>query len=305
MRKEFVDAALEIALKDERTVFISGDLGFMALEALRDSLGERFVNCGVAEQNMIAIAAGLAAKGFKPIAYSIAPFATLRPYEQIRNDIALHNLPVILVGNGGGYGYGIMGATHHALEDIGVIRALPNFSVLVPAFRADVSLCVSQAFKSNGPSYIRLGKAVDRKTEPQTPPNFQKIEQILRGKRVTVVTIGPIIENVLKCTDDLPAGSVDLFNLRQLPLQEIPSELKESVSRTNALVVVEEHVKAGGVGELLAHLFMEAGIKLDLFRSFCALGYPSGRYGSQSWHQHESGLSPERLTKAFLSLPLG
>jgi transketolase len=303
MRKEFVDAALEIALKDEKVVFISGDLGFMALESLRDSLGERFINCGVAEQNMISIAAGFAAKGFKPIAYSIAPFATLRPYEQIRNDIALHNLPVVLVGNGGGYGYGIMGATHHALEDIGVMRALPNFSILVPAFTSDVSLCVGEAFNSERPSYLRLGKAVERKDEWSPPRSFKGIDHVLKGDGVTVVTIGPIIENVIKCLDNLPANHLDLYSLKSLPLQDIPSELKESITRTQSLVVVEEHMKAGGLGELLAHLFMEAGVRLKCFKSFCALGYPSGRYGSQSWHQHESGLSSERLKEEFLALP--
>src|SRR5512132_1728928 len=101
-------------------VFVSGDLGYMALEKVIETYGERFINVGVSEQNMISVAAGLAYEGFIPWVYSIAPFAILRPYEQIRNDVCLHNLPVKIVGNGGGYGYGIMGATHHTLEDIAV-----------------------------------------------------------------------------------------------------------------------------------------------------------------------------------------
>ena len=105
-------------------VFLTGDLGFKALEPLRDALGSRFINAGVAEQNMVSVAAGLAAPDLRPWVYSIAPFIYARPFEQIRNDVCLHALPVVFVGNGGGYGYGVMGSTHHALEDYGILLSL-------------------------------------------------------------------------------------------------------------------------------------------------------------------------------------
>ena len=116
MRRRFSDAIVALA-GDPTLAFLTGDLGFMALEPVRDALGTRFLNAGVAEQNMISVAAGLARTGLRPWAYSIAPFLYARPFEQVRNDVCLHRLPVRLVGNGGGYGYGVMGATHHALED--------------------------------------------------------------------------------------------------------------------------------------------------------------------------------------------
>jgi transketolase len=125
MRKEFAEAVIQLAQTNDKIVFLTGDLGFMALEGVKDVLGERFINAGVAEQNMASMAASLAYEGFIPIIYSISPFITLRPYEQLRNDICLHNLPVKVVANGGGYGYGIMGATHHNIEDIGSMRLLP------------------------------------------------------------------------------------------------------------------------------------------------------------------------------------
>ena len=127
-------------------VFLTGDLGFKALEPLRERLGARFINAGVAEQNMVSVAAGLARSGLRPWVYSIAPFVYARPFEQIRNDVCLHRLPVVLVGNGGGYGYGVMGATHHALEDYGALLCLPHLRAYVPAFDEDLRAMVERLF---------------------------------------------------------------------------------------------------------------------------------------------------------------
>src|SRR5947209_5288777 len=138
-------------------VFLTGDLGFRALEPLRHTLATRFINAGVAEQNMVSVAAGLAKMGLRPWVYSIAPFLYARPFEQIRNDVCLHNLPVILVGNGGGYGYGVMGSTHHALEDYGALLTLPNLRVFVPAFDGDVASMIPLLMRSDRPVYFRLG----------------------------------------------------------------------------------------------------------------------------------------------------
>src|SRR5215469_18103975 len=138
MRDAFCRAMTNHASRPD-FVFLTGDLGFKALEPLRAALGKRFINAGVAEQNMVCIAAGLAKTGVRAWAYSIAPFIYARPFEQIRNDVALPGLPVTLVGNGGGYGYGVMGSTHHALEDYGVLLTLPNMRAFIPAFDSDVT----------------------------------------------------------------------------------------------------------------------------------------------------------------------
>ena len=134
MRQAFCNGLVQQAGLPE-FVFLTGDLGFKALEPLRDALGPRFINAGISEQNMVSVAAGLARSGLRPWTYSIAPFLYARPFEQIRNDVCLHDLPVILVGNGGGYGYGVMGSSHHALEDYGCLLTLPHMRAFVPAFR--------------------------------------------------------------------------------------------------------------------------------------------------------------------------
>ena len=137
MRDELCKSLVKIS-SNKNMIFLTGDLGYSALEPLKNKLKERFINAGVAEQNMIGVAAGLASEGMDTWVYSIAPFCYARPFEQIRNDIAFHNLPVKLLGNGGGYGYGVMGPTHHAIEDYGVLLTLPNFTIYLPCFNEDI-----------------------------------------------------------------------------------------------------------------------------------------------------------------------
>src|SRR5438046_9869692 len=150
MRDVFCKALVRLAARQE-FVFLTGDLGYRALEPLREVMGQRFINAGVAEQNMISVAAGMARDGLRPWVYSIAPFMYARPFEQIRNDVCLHNLPVMLVGNGGGYAYGVMGATHHALEDYGTLLCLPYMHAFVPAFSADLAPLVRKLQAFNHP----------------------------------------------------------------------------------------------------------------------------------------------------------
>src|SRR3954469_11474234 len=161
MRAEFARAMLALLEQRRDLVFVTGDLGYMALEGVAEAYGERFINAGVAEQNAVSLAAGLARAGHQPWVYSAAVFAVLRPYEQIRNDVCLHQLPVKLVGNGGGYAYGIMGATHHALEDVGALRALPNLRIYLPLVAADVPRAVSTMADDPLPNYLRLGLSAE------------------------------------------------------------------------------------------------------------------------------------------------
>ena len=155
MRQAFCNGLVQRAGLPE-FVFLTGDLGFKALEPLRDALGSRFINAGVSEQNMVSVAAGLARSGLRPWTYSIAPFLYARPFEQIRNDVCLHDLPVILVGNGGGYGYGVMGSSHHALEDYGCLLTLPNMRAFVPAFDSDLSMMIPALMQCNGSGLFAL-----------------------------------------------------------------------------------------------------------------------------------------------------
>ena len=203
-------------------MFLTGDLGYKALEPLRDSLGERFINAGVAEQNMVSVAAGLARNGLRPWAYSIAPFLFARPFEQVRNDVCLHKLPVVLVGNGGGYGYGVMGATHHALEDYGVLLALPNLRAYVPAFDGDLIAMIGLLMESDHPAYLRLG--LSEQPAGSTVPSYAPWRRLVQGHHWVVLVVGPLAggiwSEVLRLDEsDRPA----LWLLTELPRGRSPT----------------------------------------------------------------------------------
>lgn len=293
MRVEFARAIVELAKEREDLIFLSGDLGFMALEEVQACLGSRFVNTGVAEQNMVSVAAGLAASGYVPIVYSIAPFATMRPYEQIRINACLHNLPVKIVGNGGGYGYGIMGSTHHALEDVAIMRVLPHMRVYTPAFGHDVAKVVRKMLDQPGPSYLRLGKSVASYGESVATTPWAGFQRVSRGNSLVVVGMGPVIENVLALLPELPPNTIDLWSVGEFPICELPDEFASAVERTRRIMTIEEHYCSGGLAENMAfHLVNFKNLK---FTPLFANGYESGSYGSQKWHQEENGLAGIKL----------
>ena len=298
MRAEFVQAVLEAAEREPELIFLSGDLGFMALEPVRARLGERFVNAGVSEQNMVSVAAGLAHRGFKPIVYSIAPFAVLRPLEQIRNDVCMHDLSVKVVGNGGGYGYGIMGGTHHALEDIALMRTMPNMRVHVPVTSADVGTALTTMLAEAGPAYLRLNLAA--KIEFEGEGAYAPFRQVRRGDAGAgvVVCLGPPVGDVMKALGEAKL-SPSVWALSRFPFGELPPSLLAEIAAAKKVLVVEEHLAAGGAGEALAGVLLRSLRTAVRFEHLFARGYPSGRYGSQRWHLEESSLAGAPLAAAL------
>lgn len=293
MRNEFSHQIEEILHQQSNTVLITGDLGFNAFENIQEIAGDRFINAGVAEQNMIGVAAGLAYKGFETFTYSIAPFAVYRCFEQIKIDVCLNNLPVYIVGNGGGYGYGIMGPTHHAIEDLGCLSMLPNMICWIPAFTEDVAFCLHQIRSQKKPAYLRLGLG---ESYPKKI-TISAINQIITSKesKVTIIVLGPIVQNVLNALSE--DHDVNLFTILSVPLVDFSEELYTSIVSTKKVMVIEEHVERGGLGEHILSKINKIGIKLDHFVSLHAKGYPSATYGDQLFHQTESGLHPENIKK--------
>jgi transketolase len=302
MRKEFSSWIENFGRNESRFVFLTGDLGFGALENVQAALGERFVNMGVCEQNMVSVAAGLAQQGLIPLCYSIAPFAVFRPYEQIRVDAALHNMNVKIVGNGGGYGYGIMGATHHALEDIAVLSVLQHFACFIPLCNSDVDGACDALFRYVGPSYLRLGFGV----WPAGAGALQGFKPLRRlavshapRPKATIVGLGPVLLNILPWI--LETGEADVFAVSEIPLADLSDELLASLRASGLLWVIEEHSARGGLGEYLAAHIAQQGVPFRLYHTH-ALGYPDGLYGSQSYHQTRSGLDPVSLQLTFKQL---
>jgi transketolase len=292
MRAEFASAMLALFEERKDLVFITGDLGYMALEGLAAALGERFINAGVAEQNAVSLAAGLAREGQLPWVYSMAVFTVLRPYEQIRHNLCLHRLPVKLVGNGGGYGYGIMGATHHALEDLGAMRALPNLRIYVPLMAADVGQVVRAMADDPLPNYLRLNAPAEI---PGAIPEFSAWRRLKQGHAAVVIGVGPVVEGLYQMGSPELLDELEIWSAGTFPLEPLPAELATSIERKGRVVTIEEHYRACGLGEALSHLLLTSGVVPKSFTSLHAAGYPSGRYGSQRWHQEESGLAGSAL----------
>ena len=297
MRQAFCDSLMRSQSQTD-FVFLTGDLGFRALEPLRDAMGPRFINVGVAEQNMVSVAAGLARQGLRPWAYSIAPFVYARPFEQIRNDICFHGLSVVLVGNGGGYGYGVMGSTHHALEDYGVLLTLMGMQVVIPAFDSDLSTLVPSLLETPAPTYLRLG--VGEQPRELVPPPFSPWRKLVSGKAGTLIAVGPLAGAIWgACAEKPESTRPNLWCLGQLPLSNLPDELMEDLSRSSTVTVAEEHVAHGSAGHALSMALLQRQCMPPSLKHITALGYPSGRYGSQKFHRAECGLDSVTLLGAF------
>ena len=291
MRVEFAQAMISLKDKYPSLVFLTGDLGYMALEKVEEKYGNHFINAGVAEQNMVTVAAALAHEGFVPFAYSISPFVTLRPYEQIRTDVCLHDLPVKIVGNGGGYGYGIMGATHHNIEDIGAMRILPNMKVYVPFTATDVAEALEMMATDPHPNYLRLNMGA--KVPYQVAP-FAQWRKIKDGDKGVVVGTGPVVENICNLPAELVDG-LEIWVLSVFPFDEIPAALITKINSTKRLLTIEEHQGQCGMHEAFSSKLLPHLQHTIQFKPLYAHGYPSGRYGDQKWHQAENNLGGDGL----------
>lgn len=308
MRKQLCDALVARAEKfgTEETgmVFLTGDLGFMALEPLQEKLGSRFINAGVAEQNMVSVAAGLARQDFEVWVYSIAPFCYARPFEQIRNDVAFHNLPVKLIGNGGGYGYGVMGPTHHAIEDYGVLLTLPGMSVYVPVFDEDMEAVIARAGASSRPAYIRMGRGEPPKN--YTVPAYAPWRKLTCGGGPVVIAVGPLAGTYIEAFEQLPAEyRPNFWVVTELPIEQnpLPAELLFQIGEAHSLCVAEEHVRHGGFGsDLLLHL-AEKNIAVRRFLHLYARAHHFERYGSQIFLRRQSALDVDSMLAILKALP--
>lgn len=280
MRSQFVRTLVDIAAEDPRAMLITADLGFMALEPFSDRFGDRFVNAGVSEQNMIGIATGLAEAGYRPYCYSIAPFASLRPLEFIRNGPVLHGLPVRVVGVGGGFEYGTAGPTHHGIDDVGSLRVMNDLTVVAPADAGQVEAVMRAVHELPGPAYIRIGKD-DRHTVHGLRGAFElgRAQQIRRGEEVVLLGMGGICTEVEKAAELLAARGMSVSVVVVASIAPAPTEDLVRVLREHSLAVtVEAHSVVGGLGSLVAEVIAENDVRCRLVRA-----------GVRTVAPHESG----------------
>lgn len=303
MRSAFINSLMGIAKKDPSVILMTGDLGFTVFEPFREAFPNQFINAGVAEQNMIGVATGLALSGKKVFAYSIIPFATFRCLEQVRDDVCYHNANVCVVGVGSGYSYGHMGSTHHALEDISVLRSLPNMTVTCPGDPIETQGLVEAIYASSGPHYLRLGKAGEPMVHEDVPEvTIGKSIQILQGKDITIIASGTMLHTAKMAALDLQKKnvSVSLISMHTIKPLDTAAVLKAAESSL-FIVTVEEHSKIGGLGSAVAECLATSGFSCRLH--MCAApDHFAEDVGSQAYFREKAGLTPDIISATIYSM---
>jgi transketolase len=261
MRTTFIATLSELAEEDDRIWLVTGDLGYSVLEPFAARFPGRYVNVGVAEQNMTGVAAGLARCGKVPFTYSIANFPTLRCLEQIRNDVCYHEGNVKVVAVGGGYAYGAQGYTHHGVEDLGIMRMLPGMTVVAPGDPIETRLATRAIAATAGPCYLRLGKAKEPVVHDREP-EFRLGEAIVvrPGRDATLISTGGMLEESVAAAARLAAGGIDARVLSMHTIKPLDAgAVLRAARETGAVVTVEEHSVTGGLGSAVAEVLAEAG----------------------------------------------
>jgi transketolase len=249
MRKAFAESLLQAAEADPRVIFLTADLGFGTFDAFQARFGSRYVNVGVAEAQLVCAAAGLALEGWRPIIYSIASFATGRPFEHIRISLAYPNLPVVVVGAGGGYTYASSGVTHHAGEDLGLMSLLPNMTVVAPGDPHEVTELLPQLLKLKGPSYLRIGKYGEPAYQSEAHVTLGRGRILREGRDVALACTGQIASTVVEAVDALKTEGITPVVCQFHTVQPLDLSLLDSLGeRVHTIVVVEEHLPVGGLG---------------------------------------------------------
>jgi transketolase len=304
VRNAFLNELHELARDDPRIVFITGDLGFGVVEQFREELPDQFVNAGVAEQNMTGIAAGMALSGRIVFTYSIANFPTLRCLEHIRNDVCYHDADVKVVSVGGGFAYGSMGTTHHATEDLGVMRMLPNMTVVAPGDPVEARAATRAVVERPGPCYLRLGKAGEPVVHEE-PIELELGRAIVarEGGDATIISTGGALPLAVRAADALSEAGVSTRVLSMHTLRPLDDEaVLRAVSETRAVVTLEEHSIVGGLGSAVSELLAE---RTEPRAPFKRLGVPprfSARVGSQEYLLAQNGLDVEGISGAVTGL---
>lgn len=307
MRTAFLDELYALARADRRIVFVTGDLGFSVVERFAAELPDQFVNAGVAEQNMTSLAAGMALCGKTVFTYSIANFPTLRCLEQVRNDVCYHAADVKVIAVGGGFAYGAMGASHHATEELGVMRMLPEMVVVAPADPLEARAATRALVAHRGPCYMRLGKA----GEPQVhtgPIDFQlgRALQVRDGSALTLIATGGMLKPAVAAAERLAERGLAARVLSMHTLKPLDEEAVRAAAReTGAILTLEQHSVIGGLGSAVAEVLAELDGPRPRFRR---LGLPSAfapAVGSQSWLEAQHGLDEAGVLRAVESLLAG
>ena len=301
MRDAFFTSLHEIATRDKQVILLAADSGALVLDNLRRDMPEQFMNTGVAEQNMIGVATGLAMRGKVVYVYSIIPFTTMRCFEQIRVDVCWNNLPVKIVGIGAGMTYFSLGPTHHGTEDIALMRSLPNMTVLNPADNTAASAFARLSYKLQKPTYVRL----DRTGEPLVYTNHEHdfsdgLSILKTGRDLCLVATGRMVLTAQQVAEELSNHSIDVCVIDLYRIKTLNTELLlKAISGTRYIATLEENSILAGIGSIISEVLAESGQAFQFKR----LGLPDkfcGHYGPREYLLALNNLDVKGVTDTLL-----
>lgn len=299
MRKIFAESLIQNARVNENLMLITGDLGFGVFEKFIDEFPKQYLNAGITEQSMISLASGMAAEGHQVFVYSIANFPTFRCLEQIRNDVCAREANVTIVSVGAGYDYGSAGYTHHGIEDIAVMRCLPNMEIYTPYEPDDVPMIVESIVKNGGPSYLRLGRnKLNVKFEPKKNTNIIQGRKIFEGNEGSILVSGGLNDLVNELIEKISTFDIKPSIYKITKYSEIDYNFLKTISSQGQIITVEEHVRQGGFGSFILE-------KMNEYKLTCRLNIVAvnrnnlNLIGSSDFLRMKNGLTSEAILELY------
>ena len=300
MRDAFSNTLVQLALADPKVLLLTGDHGYALFDEFRKRCPDQYINAGIAEQNMVGMAAGLARVGFRPFVYGLASFVPIRTVEQIKLDIAHDDLPVVLLGDGAGFVYSHLGTSHQSTEDIACTRAIPGLEVLSPADRFEMTACMEYAYATNGPVYLRMGKSDrgDVHAEPIGPLQSGRLLNVRAGRadRPGLIATGSMVRTAMDIAQALDLAVWSAPVLKPLHTEDVCAAARA----TSGLITLEEHSVLGGLGAAVTEIASEhepvrvlrIGVP-DRFSEHC---------GTHAYLLREHGLDTESVRERISAL---
>jgi transketolase len=297
IRDAFFDEVYRLAQSDRRVMVLTDDQGAFALDKIREDLPEQYINIGIAEQNLINVAAGLALGGLKPFACGISNFMSLRCCEQISVNLCAMNLPVTIVASGGGLTYSSDGPTHHSIQDVAIMRTMPGIQILNPSDAASTAASARLCYETHGPSYVRIEKGLLPALYAAPADLRAGLSRLVHGEDVLIISTGFLTQTAVKVAEqlhdrDIACGVLDLFRLKPINTSALLSNLR----RARRVVVMEEQTPIGGIASLIFELIGEHALAVPV-RRYCLPDAPCYRYGTREWLHEQFGLDAATVAR--------
>ena len=303
MRDAFLKSLTSLATNDKDLVLLTADLGFGVFEEFESSFPGQYFNVGVAEQNMTGLATGLSLEGKRVVTYSIGNFPILRCLEQIRNDACYHDANITIVASGGGFSYGALGMSHHATEDLAILRALPNISVVAPCTDQDAGEATTALIQGGGVGYLRLDKTSAKDSMIESQFFIGKSRRYKNGDDITLIATGGILDDAYIASFELKKLGIDARVIGMHSIKPIDiDEIIDAATKTGGIVTIEEHNKDGGLGSAVSEVCMDYGVMPKKFLRIGLENMYSSIVGSQQYLRSRYEMDSEAIVSKVMKL---